>query len=54
MLATRRRGGMGEPAAVPLALLVAAVFQLAVAPAQNVVSRRSEAEADWKALADDA
>ena len=39
MLATRRRGGMGEAAAVPLALLVVAVFQLAVAPAQNVVSR---------------
>jgi len=50
MLATRRRGGMGEAAAVPLALLVAAVFQLAVSPAQNVVSRESEAEADWKAL----
>ena len=50
MLATRRRGGMGEPTAIPLALLVAAIFQLAVAPAQNVVSRRSEAEADWKAL----
>ncbi len=50
MIATRGRGGMGEPAAVPLALLVAAAFQLAVAPAQNVVSRRSEAEADWKAL----
>ena len=50
MLATRRRGGMGEPAAVPLALLVTAVFQLAVAPAQHVVSRRMEAEADWKAL----
>ena len=50
MLATRRRGGMGEAAAVPLALLVAAVFQLAVAPAQNLISRESEAEADWKAL----
>jgi STE24 endopeptidase len=50
MLATRRRGGMGEPAAVPLALLVAAVFQLAVSPAQNVISRNSEEEADWKAL----
>jgi len=50
MLSTRRRGGMGEAAAVPLALLVAAVFQLAVSPAQNVVSRESEAEADWKAL----
>jgi STE24 endopeptidase len=50
MLATRRRGGMGVAASVPLALLVAVIFQLAVAPAQNVVSRRSEAEADWKAL----
>jgi len=50
MLATRRRGGMGQPAAVPLALLVVAVFQLAVAPAQNAVSRQAEAEADWKAL----
>jgi Zn-dependent protease with chaperone function len=50
MLATRRRGGMGEPVAVPLALLVTAVFQLAVAPAQNVVTRHAEAEADWKAL----
>jgi STE24 endopeptidase len=50
MVATRRRGGMGQAAAVPLALFVAAAFQLAVAPAQNVVSRASEAEADWKAL----
>ena len=50
MVATRRRGGMGEPAAVPLALLVSAVFSLVVMPAQNLVSRRMEAEADWKAL----
>ena len=50
VLTTRHRGGMGEPRAVPLALFVAAVFQLAVAPAQNVVSRQAEAEADWKAL----
>jgi Zn-dependent protease with chaperone function len=50
MVATRRRGGMGEPAAVPIALLATAVFQLAVAPVQNVVSRRMESEADWKAL----
>jgi STE24 endopeptidase len=50
MLATRRGGGMGVAASVPLALLVAALFQLAVAPAQNLVSRHSEAEADWKAL----
>lgn len=50
MVATRRRGGMGEPAAVPLALLVVAVFQLVAAPLQNVVSRHAESEADWKAL----
>ena len=50
VLATRRRGGMGEPAAVPLALLVVAVLQLALAPAQNLVSRAIEGEADWKAL----
>jgi STE24 endopeptidase len=50
MLATRRRGGMGEPAAVPLALLVSALFSLVVLPGQNLVSRGMEAEADWKAL----
>jgi len=50
MLATKRRGGMGAPEAIPLALVVAAVFQLATAPAANWVTRRMEAEADWKAL----
>ncbi len=50
MRATRRRGGMGQPEAVPLALLVVAVLQLALAPAGNWISRRMEAEADWKAL----
>mgnify|MGYP000374334802 CR=1 FL=1 len=50
MRLTRGRGGMGEPAAVPVALLVVAVLQLAAAPAQNLISRRMEAEADWKAL----
>ena len=50
MLATRRRGGMGEPAAIPLALLVVAVLQLLAAPAQTLVGRRMEAEADWQAL----
>jgi STE24 endopeptidase len=50
MLATRRRGGIGAPDAVPLALLVAALFQLATAPLSNAISRRMEAEADWKAL----
>ncbi len=50
MLATRRRGGMGQPAAVPLALLVVAIVQLVATPAQNLVSRRMEADADWRAL----
>jgi len=50
MLATKGRGGMGAPQAIPLALIVAAVFQLATAPAANWVTRRMEAEADWKAL----
>jgi Zn-dependent protease with chaperone function len=50
MRTTRRRGGMGEAAAVPLALLVVAAIQLALAPAQSWISRRMEAEADWKAL----
>jgi STE24 endopeptidase len=50
MLVTRGRGGMGAPEAVPLALLVVAVFQLATAPLANHISRRMEAEADWKAL----
>ena len=50
MRATRRRGGMGAPEAVPLALLVVAILQLAALPAANALSRRMEAEADWKAL----
>lgn len=50
MRVTRRRGGMGEPGAVPLALLTVAVIQLGLAPAQAWISRRMEAEADWKAL----
>lgn len=50
MLATRGRGGMGAAEAVPLALLVAAIFSLVTAPAANLVTRRMEREADWKAL----
>ena len=50
MVATRRVGGMGDPRAVPLALLVVAAWTLVTSPAQNVVSRRAEAEADWQAL----
>jgi STE24 endopeptidase len=50
MRATRSRGGMGNPAAIPLALVVVAALQLVLAPVSNLVSRRMEAEADWKAL----
>jgi Zn-dependent protease with chaperone function len=46
----RRRGGMGVPEAVPLAIFVYVVFQLATLPLQNVVTRHLEAEADWSAL----
>jgi Zn-dependent protease with chaperone function len=50
MLVTRRRGGMGQPQSVPLALLAVVVLGVVTAPAANLVSRRMEAEADWKAL----
>jgi STE24 endopeptidase len=50
LLVTRRRGGMGEAQSVPLAMLAVTVLVLAAAPAANVVSRRMEVEADWKAL----
>jgi STE24 endopeptidase len=47
---TRRRGGLGRPTTVPLALLAVTVLQLALLPAANAISRRYEAEADWLAL----
>jgi STE24 endopeptidase len=46
----RRRGGMGEPAAVPLSLLALVVLGLLALPLQNAISRHVEAEADWVAL----
>jgi STE24 endopeptidase len=49
-LATRRRGGMARPEAVPLALLVLVGLGVVTGPLTNVVSRREEAEADWVAL----
>lgn len=49
-LATRRRGGMREPEAVPLGLFVFIVLQLLAQPVFNEFSRRLEAEADWQAL----
>lgn len=47
---TRRRGGMGEPGNVPLAALILVLLSLGLAPAQNAITRRYEAEADWIAL----
>jgi STE24 endopeptidase len=49
-LATRRRGGLYSPRAVPLALLVFVALQLVASPLQNAVSSRMEQEADWTAL----
>jgi STE24 endopeptidase len=48
--ATRPRGGLAQPAAVPLAVLVVVALQLALLPFANALSRRYEAEADWLAL----
>jgi Zn-dependent protease with chaperone function len=47
---TGRRGGLRDPANLPLAALVLTVFGLVATPFQNAVSRRYEAEADWRAL----
>jgi STE24 endopeptidase len=49
-LAVRRRGGMGRPEAVPVALLAFVVLSLLATPLRNAISRRTEAEADWSAL----
>jgi STE24 endopeptidase len=47
---TERRGGLPDPALVPLGIAVALVFSFVVMPFGNLVSRRYEAEADWIAL----
>ena len=49
-VATERRGGLRDPALVPLGILVALLFSLVTLPVQSAVSRRYEAEADWIAL----
>ncbi len=49
-LATRRRGGLTQPVAIPLALFVIYAVNFATLPLQNVVSRHFEQEADWLAL----
>src|SRR5581483_7391972 len=47
---TRARGGLARPANLPLAVLALALAGLLVTPFLNAVSRRYEAEADWRAL----
>ena len=49
-LVTRRRGGVGDPANLPFVILALTVIGLLAAPIENVVSRRYEAEADWRSL----
>jgi len=49
-LTSRRRGGLFEPAAVPLAILVVAALLFLLSPLQHAFSQRLEAEADWIAL----
>jgi STE24 endopeptidase len=50
-LVTRRRGGgVADPANVPLVFLMLAILTLLVTPIENAVSRRYEAEADWRSL----
>src|SRR5438552_6086544 len=47
---TGRRGGLRNPAVIPLAFLTITVSELVTMPLANAVSRRYEAEADWMAL----
>jgi STE24 endopeptidase len=46
----QRRGGIAEPAVVPLAALAVVAVEVALLPFANEISRRYEAEADWVAL----
>ena len=49
-LAARRHGGLGDPASLPSVFLALALLFVALTPVVNVVARRYEAEADWRAL----
>jgi Zn-dependent protease with chaperone function len=49
-LATRGRGGLARPEAVPVALFVFIVLELVTLPFWTLVSRRYEVEADWSSL----
>jgi STE24 endopeptidase len=47
---TRRRGGMRQPEAIPLALLVLVLLSTAATPLEAAITRHIEQEADWMAL----
>ena len=47
---TARRGGLGDPGLLPYGALVLVLLNVAITPLTNVVSRRYESEADWRAL----
>ena len=47
---TEWRGGLGDPALVPLGALVLVVLQLVLLPVGSAITRRYEGEADWIAL----
>jgi Zn-dependent protease with chaperone function len=47
---TRRRGGVYEARAIPLALFAVVILQLLALPVMNAISRHAEEEADWVAL----
>jgi len=49
-LATRRHGGLSEPAAVPIAVFVVAALLFLVSPLDHAFTQRLETEADWIAL----
>ena len=49
-LVTRRRGGLYEPAAVPLAVFTVVLVLFLLTPVQSAFSQRLEREADWVAL----
>jgi Zn-dependent protease with chaperone function len=48
--AARGRGGIGQPEAIPLALLVVVLLNTAATPLQAAITRHIEREADWRAL----
>jgi STE24 endopeptidase len=49
-LATRRRGGLSDPAAVPVAVFVVSALLFLASPLDNTFTQRLEEEADWVAL----